>query len=80
MEPDRIPLADIAAALSASLGKEKAEELVRTYAHAAGIVGDSCTFDEAMKMLESMAKADGLLGIVARFAKARWYLAHARPK
>ena len=64
--------------LSSSLGKEKAVETVRAYAQAIGVTGDHCTSEEAVKMLEAMAKADGLLGIVARFAKARWYLNRPR--
>ena len=73
----RVPLRELVDMLSASLGNEKAAEIVKTYAHALGIQGDTCTYEEAMKMLESMAKAEGLLGIVARFAKARWHLSRA---
>lgn len=63
--------------LSSSLGKEKATEVVTQHAHAMGIAGDTCSSEEAIKMLEAMAKAEGLLGIVARFAKARWHLSRA---
>jgi hypothetical protein len=72
--PGRVPLRDLVEMLAASFGKEKATEIVKGYAHDLGIAGDTCSSEEALTMLESMAKANGLLGIVARFAKARWLL------
>ena len=70
-----VPLRDLVEMLSASFGKEKATEIVHEYARAHGVAGESCSREKALEMLEAMARAEGLLGIVSRFAKARWILA-----
>ena len=56
--------------LAATLGEEKAAELVNA---AAAEVGLGATFgrEDALGVLERLADAPGLVGITARFAKSR---------
>lgn len=57
--------------LSRSLGQEKAEDVVDEAAHQVGIGTDDWERDEALLLLEALANMPGLVGVVARFAKAR---------
>ena len=61
----------VAVPLFSALGKEKSSEVVFTAARALGISSDACTGEEARAIYDVLAKADGLVGVVARFAVAR---------
>lgn len=60
----------------ATVGREKAELVVRQAALSIGIAERSeWSFEEAKDVLERIADTPGLLGIAARFAKSRMALA-----
>jgi hypothetical protein len=57
--------------LTASLGRDKAESLVADAIKRRGFTQSALTSQEAHAILEDLAKSKGLVGTVARFAKAR---------
>lgn len=70
----RLPLEELVHYLAPALGDEKAREAVATYAAQIGALGPDVTRAQADAMLEHMSQADGILGVVASFAKARFLL------
>lgn len=70
--PDR-PRADLAGLLARSLGVEVANARVAAAADALGL-GERLTAVEALSVLEKLAVEPGLVGVSARFAKARIHL------
>ena len=72
--PKSIRLDDLASSLGRSLGDAKAEETVQKAAAALGFAGPSVTFEQAVKLLESLVAQGGVVGTVARFAKVRFLL------
>ncbi len=77
---ERLPRGDLAEQLAASLGREKAEEAVVTAAERLGLQGDAYDRDQTLRILDLLAVESGLVGVVARFAKARVLLKFAGPK
>jgi hypothetical protein len=69
IEPD-----ELAALLAHSIGTEKSKEVVRTALSALGLAGGGLNADQAHAILEAIAKTDGIVGVTARFAKARLLL------
>ena len=67
-------LRDVATLLSQSLGQVNAELLVRREARVVGFRGEMVTRDQALVLLEHLAKQRGIVGITARFAMARLHL------
>lgn len=65
---------DISGALSASLGKQKADELVAEAFTALGLTGADVPKDRALAVLEHLAQSPGIVGVTARFAKSRMVL------
>lgn len=59
--------------LAAALGTDKAQKLVSAELQRAGL-GDRLTQADAMRVLETLAAVPGLVGVTARFAKARFVL------
>jgi hypothetical protein len=72
-----IPLADLIALLASSMGNEKAEELVREAARGRTVVAGAIAQPDALGVLEELARQPGLVGVTARFAKARLALRSA---
>ena len=69
---DRLARSELVRQLAESLGAEKAQAAVDDVAAAAGLGGIvEFNRDETLVILERMAAAPGLVGIVARFAKVR---------
>lgn len=66
----RIPVTEISGLLAQSLGREKAVAVVDDSRRALGLRGTDVDRDEALRILEHLATQAGLVGIVARFAKA----------
>jgi hypothetical protein len=67
-----LPRADLIAQLSQSLGEVKASELVEAVANKLGFsTSHEFSQAEALSILESISSQPGLVGIVARCAKAR---------
>jgi hypothetical protein len=65
--------AHLAKFLSASMGREKAEECVGGAAASLGL-GATFSHDDALRVLEAVATQPGIVGITARFAKSRLLL------
>lgn len=65
---------DLLAFFAPALGDEKSRETIAIYAARVGATGPDFSYAQALQMLELMAQAEGILGVVARFAKARFIL------
>ncbi|MBS2011823.1 MAG: hypothetical protein JST00_02820 [Deltaproteobacteria bacterium] len=70
-EPRAITKDSVAALLASALGQEKSDEVVLGAAHDLGIEGKVWTRSEVRAIVEALSKAEGLVGVVARFALAR---------
>jgi aspartokinase len=57
--------------LASTLGEEASVELVHAALRRLGIEGEELDSRDAMRLLEAIAAVPGLVGITARFAKAR---------
>jgi hypothetical protein len=64
---------DVAAMLSRSLGEEAAAIAVGKVAQSLGL-GHEFSRDAAMRVLEVLANEPGLVGVAARFSKARAHM------
>lgn len=72
MREDRtIPRAHLVRLLSSALGEEKSQEVISTAARMQGLSGVTFSPDEVRELFQVLAKADGLVGVVARFALSR---------
>jgi hypothetical protein len=72
--PGHLSHDDINAFLAPALGDAKGLEAIAVYAAKIGATGEYFTRAQALEILELMAQAEGVLGTVARFAKARFIL------
>lgn len=72
--PSGLGLQDLQPLLAPALGDDKAREAIATYSALVGATHDLLTRAQALEVLELMAGAEGLLGVVARFAKSRLVL------
>ncbi len=72
--PARIRLKDLARMLAPSIGEARGEEVVRDAAMKLGIEGPETSRDRALELLELLATETGVVGVTARFAKARLLL------
>jgi hypothetical protein len=72
MSADRpITKDDIAVLLASALGQDKSDEVVASAARAAGISRTAYQGDDIRGIFEKLVKAEGLVGVVARFAVSR---------
>lgn len=72
MSADRpITKDDIAVLLASALGQDKSDEVVVSAARAAGISRAAYLADDIRAIFDRLIKADGLVGVVARFAVSR---------
>src|SRR5689334_17242444 len=72
MNADRpITREDIAVLLASALGQDKSDEIVASAARAAGISRTSYVADDIRGIFDRLVKAEGLVGVVARFAVSR---------
>jgi hypothetical protein len=72
MSADRpITRQDIAVLLAPALGQDKSDEVVASAARAAGITRTSYLSDDIRGIFDRLVKAEGLVGVVARFAVSR---------
>jgi hypothetical protein len=75
VRPETKPTAaDILPLLSPALGTEKARDATEAAAAKLGLDLGNLTRDEAILLLDEMAGTEGIVGVVARFAKARFLL------
>ena len=66
-------LDDIAQLFTSAVGEEKAKASVREAAARLAIT-EPCRREQVTRVLEALAKTEGLVGVTARFAKARFLL------
>jgi hypothetical protein len=72
MSADRpITRDDVAALLAAALGEDKSEEVVASAVRAAGVTRADYASDDIRGIFDALVKAEGLVGVVARFAVSR---------
>jgi hypothetical protein len=72
MSADRpITKHECAVLLASALGQDKSDEVVATAARGAGIVRTAYTADDVRAIFDKLVKAEGLVGVVARFAVSR---------
>lgn len=71
---ERIELRELVALLAPTLGTEKSEELVGAAMLMLGFPRGPIERRQALAILELSAKAEGIVGIASRFAKARLIL------
>ena len=72
MSADRpISKEDVAVLLASALGQDKSDEVVATTAKALGIVQAGYTGENVRAIFDKLVKAEGLVGVVARFAVSR---------
>lgn len=57
--------------LASALGQEKSEEVVAATSRTLGFGGPSYSATEIRSLFDAVSKADGLIGVVARFAVSR---------
>lgn len=72
--PARVRLKDLVRMLAPSIGEARGEEVVRETATKLGLEGLDMSHDQALELLEVLAKEAGVVGVTARFAKARMLL------
>jgi hypothetical protein len=67
-------LLEVVSALARSLGQEHADSIARDHAQKLGFRVESVTRQQALDLLEDIAAQPGIVGITARFAKARMHI------
>jgi hypothetical protein len=70
----RIAAVDLFPLLAPALGTEKARDAVTLTAQRMRFDPQSLTHDQALAVLDELAQSEGIVGVVARFAKARFLL------
>jgi hypothetical protein len=68
------PVVDLLALLAPALGAEKARDATEAAAAKIGADVQALTRDDALRVLDVLASTEGIVGVVARFAKARFLL------
>lgn len=69
--PSRLVRDELVEALSRALGNEKAKQVIDNACRERGIVPEQLTKSSALETLEALSHTPGLVGVTARFAKAR---------
>lgn len=62
---------DIAVLLASALGQDKSDEVVVSAARAAGVARSAYLGEDIRAIFDRLVKAEGLVGVVARFAVSR---------
>lgn len=62
---------DVAVLLASALGQDKSDEVVASAARAAGVSRTAYLSDDIRGIFDKLVKAEGLVGVVARFAVSR---------
>ncbi|MCC6555428.1 MAG: hypothetical protein IT372_20910 [Polyangiaceae bacterium] len=70
--PGCVTAAKLKAHLAPALGLEKSEQLVAEAMHHLGLDSAELTAEQAMAILDHLAAVPGLIGVTARFARARF--------
>lgn len=73
--PTLPPAVDIMHLIAPALGTEKARDAIEAAAARRGVdVATGLSYNGALAVLDEMTKVEGIVGVVARFAKARFLL------
>jgi hypothetical protein len=70
---------ELTALLASSLGEEKAKEVVEEALRKLGALHDTFPLSQGVAALDELARSEGLVGVTARFAKARLLLRASKP-
>src|SRR5262249_17360392 len=70
----RVSRAELVRLLAPALGEERSLDVVVAYGTKVGANGPDFTRAQAARMLELMSASEGILGVVASFARARFIL------
>jgi hypothetical protein len=73
-KPTRAVAVDLLPLLAPALGTEKARDAVTTTAQRLRFDPQSLSREQALAVLDELAGSEGIVGVVARFAKARFLL------
>lgn len=73
-ERERVRVRDLVRMLATGIGDSKAEEVIRSVLARKSLDESNLTREAALGILESLAKEPGIVGVTARFAKARMLL------
>lgn len=71
VDSPRVESAELVELLAHTVGTEKAWQLVGAVMAEFGLMNTSLDRDQALGLLDALARAQGVVGIAARFAKAR---------
>lgn len=70
-DPRTIPTSELARLLASALGQEKSSEVIASAAEELSLSGPLYSAPEARAIFERLARTEGLIGVVARFAISR---------
>jgi hypothetical protein len=65
---------DLLALLAPALGAEKARDATEAVAARMGVDARALSREDALRVLDALTATEGIVGVVARFAKARFLL------
>jgi hypothetical protein len=74
ISPKRLPIAELVTLIAPTIGQEKATESIAFVLRLKGIVEDKLTQEQALAIFEVLSQSEGIVGVTARFAKARLVL------
>lgn len=72
--PARPTVVDLVPLLAPAIGDEKAREAIEAGCTRLALDSNALSPDDAFRVLDLLATAEGIVGVVARFAKARYLL------
>jgi hypothetical protein len=74
LAPKRLPISELVTLIAPTIGQEKAAESIAFALRVKGIVEEKLTQEQALAVFEVLSQNEGLVGVTARFAKARLVL------
>ena len=74
----RVALEELVGVIGASVGDEKAREVLVDAARRNGVDPRAMTRDEALGLLATLAETPGIIGVTSRFGRSRLLLKWAR--
>ncbi len=74
LAPKRLPISELVTLIAPTIGQEKAAESIAFAIRLKGIVEDKLTQEQALAVFEVLSQNEGIVGVTARFAKARLVL------
>jgi hypothetical protein len=74
VEESQVATSEIIDHFATAMGEARAREVVATHAASTGAAGAWLSRAQVMALLEAMASEEGIVGVTARFAKAKFIL------